>query len=339
MREDSEWRGQPERALLAEKEEDRFTVLLCELLRSRDVLTSFLELSGVSLGDKLTELAVGNQVTVPGGRPDLVIRGAKTYLMFEAKVGSWLHDGQIPAYLEALSSWAAETPKGVGRLTLIAPRSSCEPLTQEANLVASNLGTPEVRPIAWEAIASRFEVLAKEYAPSNLRSSLELFVGLVAARLGTPAGPFTKEEIGVLSDPLLGRAYQRLWGVCSDLLDRLKGTAGVTIEKGTSNLWQGNTLRKKGRWWWLGLWPEVWEQTGTTPLVLQTPGLDGQSPRLLENALPRTVAFSYFGKQRMLLPLPIVADEAPELLRQRLYDIIRRVIEEHPDTGGKGEVK
>jgi len=68
------WEGRPAMALLSGKEEDRFTSYLCELLKSREVLAGFLsKLCGVAPNDLGTAVEVRTQVTVPGGRPDLVI--------------------------------------------------------------------------------------------------------------------------------------------------------------------------------------------------------------------------------------------------------------------------
>ncbi|MGH7178410.1 MAG: hypothetical protein ACREJC_13610, partial [Tepidisphaeraceae bacterium] len=71
----NEWIGKPAQALLAAKEEDRFTAYLAELLKADKLLDPFLnELCGVSADVHARSRAkIANQVVVTNGRPDLII--------------------------------------------------------------------------------------------------------------------------------------------------------------------------------------------------------------------------------------------------------------------------
>lgn len=333
-----DWSGKPSLALLADKEEDRFTVLLAELLRSRLVLEAFLGLCEIDPQESVSALAVRNQVTVTDGRPDLVIYAPRTYLLFEAKVGSWLHEGQAEAYIDALMAWSRTTPGGLARLTLIAPQHACERLRAEANAYAAQVGAPAVHHVSWEAIAGRFATVALDGAAPPLKAHLEMFADVVSVRLGQPKRPFTAEEVGLLGDVQVALAYHRVWRACVELIARLKSSKELELKitASSSAQWQGYTLRSNGRWWWLGLWPEVWAQIGITPFVLQIPGLDGYPPRRVSPDVPETVVYRYSGRSRMVIPMELVASESPEAMSDRHFKIVRTAIVGCPETGGTG---
>lgn len=338
---ESEWLGRPALAILADKQENRFTTLLCELLRSRRVLSAFLDTCGITPRDGVADLTVRTEVSVPGGRPDLVVRGSSTYLLFEAKVGSWLNQRQVPAYLNAVTAWTRLTPQGLSRLIILAPRRNRNALVEEANRDAGRVGAPAVEGVSWEDIGSCFAALARELPESALRTYLGLFSDLVDSTLGESPVPFTQRDLDVLSDAVVARAYRRLWEVCETLVARLReeddGT--LTFDYACSSGWQGYTIRKGGRWWWIGLWPAIWDQLGATPLVLQTPGLDGHAPKHLSPTLPTTAVFRDKHVDRMLLPLPLVADEHPAQLNDRLLRVVREILSGHPASGGGGRME
>src|SRR5438067_1625071 len=99
------WQGKPFLAVLAAKEEDRFTEYLSQILQAPEALRRFLsEVCGLAIrADE--ELSVRTQLRLTGGTPDLRIRGSTTYLLFEAKVGSWLHKDQLIPYARDIQDW------------------------------------------------------------------------------------------------------------------------------------------------------------------------------------------------------------------------------------------
>lgn len=109
----SHWSGSPVLAILAGKEEDRFTEFLVHLLQSPEVLRPFLkEVCELEVTNaELTSLRVRTQVTVVGGRPDIAIQSPDFYFLFEAKVGSWLHNEQLGRTLPRFRSGVQLTPR------------------------------------------------------------------------------------------------------------------------------------------------------------------------------------------------------------------------------------
>ena len=107
--------------MLGSKEEDRFTQYFTELLQARSVLEAFLrhvcDITGV-LGEHLSARV---QFTVDGGRPDIAVRDDSLYLLFEAKVASWLRKDQLRPYAHALEEWRKANPDGSAALFVIAP--------------------------------------------------------------------------------------------------------------------------------------------------------------------------------------------------------------------------
>jgi hypothetical protein len=261
--------------------------------------------------------------------------------LFEAKVGSWLNQRQVPAYLDAVKAWTRLNPQGLSRLIIVAPQRNRNALVEEANRDAGKVGAPAVEGVSWEDIGNWFAALARELPDTALRTYLGLFSDLVDSALGESVAPFTQRDLDVLSDAVVARAYRRLWKICEALVAGLREQDGgtLTVDYACSSGWQGYTIRKGGRWWWIGLWPEIWEQLGSTPLVLQTPGLDGQAPRRLSLNLPTTLVFKYNRADRMLLPLPLVADEDPTQLKDRLLRIVREILNDHPESGGGGRME
>jgi hypothetical protein len=116
------WTGRPHLSILGGKEEDRFTVHLCELLRDTGVLRAFItKICGGEVAPDST-VSPSVQVTVPGGRPDLAIRGDSVYLLLEAKIGAWVHKDHLAPYAIALGEWRWEHPAGGAGLFVLAPQ-------------------------------------------------------------------------------------------------------------------------------------------------------------------------------------------------------------------------
>ena len=70
----------PMRSILGANEEDRFTEFLAGLLAEPEMLKGFLSISpGVEIPrEEIGSLQIDIQVSIEGGRPDLVISGEKT---------------------------------------------------------------------------------------------------------------------------------------------------------------------------------------------------------------------------------------------------------------------
>jgi hypothetical protein len=156
------WVGKPHLSILGGKEEDRFTQYLCELLRSPTILRAFItEACNLDVTVDETTLA-RTQVTVPGGRPDLAIRGKYLYLLFEAKVGAWLHEDQLRPYAQELDQWLQRQPSGTASLFVLTPQRNLTGILQSAQRELSEAGLDHIHPVGmcWEQVVVLFQTLA-----------------------------------------------------------------------------------------------------------------------------------------------------------------------------------
>jgi hypothetical protein len=317
---------------LADKEEDRFTQFLCQLLQSPEVLRVFLAEACHVEVDDVADLIVATQTTIPDGRPDLVIAGPRHYFLFEAKVGSWMHDDQLVPYAKHVKAWVAEHQDGQGRLFLLAPAVSVPGLVDDAR---AQLGDP-IEGIPWEAIALLFDQLSRQVHDNDLQVHLATFVDLVRYRLGEGDSPFTGEEIDVLRDALTARALHRAYLVLERVAAMLKRQSRqpLSLTLSSSSKWQGYTIRTDERWWWFGVWLEVWAGLGRSPLILQLPGLTNVqtfSPALpLQPRAYRTADTS----SGFAAALELAQAEDPDRAATRLSSLILSVLRVVPETGG-----
>ena len=289
------WTGCPELALLAEKEEDRFTQYLCELLRSESVMAAFLRTCGVIPPEAAPTLQPSTQATIPNGRLDLAIRGPGYYLLFEAKVSSWLHDEQLVPYAADLHMWKGKNLNGQCCLILLAPAATLSGIGETAAGQLEKAGFAE-RPtlVAWEQVASMCRTLIDVAQPADLRVHLATFAALVDRRLGQAHEPFSSEEVSLLASPLTGRAVHRASVLLRKLVESLQKVGpelNLSITSAHSKHWQGHNLYVGDRWWWVGMWPPVWSTVGGSPLVLQVPGMTEDLISSVPKRLPRPVRF------------------------------------------------
>jgi hypothetical protein len=314
---------------LAEKEEDRFTRFLRELLLAPETLEVFLrDVCKVGVAGALSSHRVETQVTVTGGRADLVISAPNLHLIFEAKVAaSSLHGLQMLSYQQALHE-SDVGASGLKILFILAPAGSVAQLCKEASAQLADTDSPiEVRGLSWQDVAKSFEGLRQTLATSDLRTHLSTFHDLVSSRMGGADEPFGAEEVALLAAPLTGQAIKRVATVYAQVIDALKA-AGIAVTNSSGQKWQGSTLRFERRWWWFGIWPEVWAKNGTSPLFLQLPGVaESRADSLGAHFLHGLGSGS-------ALPLPLKSLEPPSAAGARIAQQILRVLRELPDTGG-----
>jgi hypothetical protein len=332
------WDGRPELALLAEKEEDRFTQLLCELLRSKEVMRGFLHLCGGGFEERAAHLRPSTQVTIPEGRLDLALHGPDTYLLVEAKVGAWLHDGQLVPYAAELLAWAGRNPGGQSRLLLLAPADTLAGLQETA--AAQLRGTGYTQPpccISWEQIAALCGGLVRDgVQPPELRVHLATFKALIERRLGPEEEPFASEELALLANPLTGRAMRRTVVILRKLIAALRTDDPdfkPSIKDSTSLSWQGFNLYLKGRWWWLGLWPTVWSTVGRSPLYLELPGMTEVMRAGIPAHLPAPVPYHTPQGDGFVVPLPLAPAMPLDEIARNLASIVRAYLTQVPASG------
>jgi hypothetical protein len=274
---------------------------------------------------------VETQVTVTGGRADLVISAPNLHLIFEAKVASSLHGSQMLSYLQALRD-SEVGPNGTKGLFILAPAASMVQLSKEATAqLAVADPTCEVRAISWQVVAKVLDDLSRKVGSTSLGTHLATFRDLVLFRLGGADEPFGAEELALLADPLAGRAIKRVSAVYEQVVDVLKAEkrSGITVTNSSGQKWQGRTLRSGGRWWWFGIWPDAWAASGGSPLFLQLPGVgESGSPMLPEARFLDGIGSG------SALPLPLNALESPSSAATRIAALILRIVRELPDTGG-----
>jgi hypothetical protein len=331
----SHWSGSPVLAILAGKEEDRFTEFLVHLLQSPEVLRPFLkEVCELEVTNaELTSLRVRTQVTVVGGRPDIAIQSPDFYFLFEAKVGSWLHNEQLGPYATALQEWSAAHPKSKTQLFLLAPGSNSRELK---HAVQRQLGNAEAAHIlTWENVAETLSKVAEQVHSPRLRVYLQDFKELVAYRLGESTRPFTEEEVKLLVDPLVASALRATRQLVGRVAAVLHEEHGGEIDVGRPVYgpgWDGYTLRSRGRWWWFGVWLDAWVTVGESAIVFQVPGFrPDKLPAGLSHPLPyRTLR----GEKGWVVPLMLRDRVDPEELAREHASIVYDWITKFPESGG-----
>lgn len=318
----------PFRAILASKEEDRFTAFLAELLRLKSFQTAFLkELCGLEGFDDAIPM-IRTHLSVPGGVTDLTIEGPKIFLIVEAKLASWLHQGQLIPYAKKLVEWSAATIGGKAKLLLLAPAASLAVAVDEAQeqLSAASL-TVDFTPIAWEATSTLAKAIATSQSGRG-QTYLEDYSQLIDERLGQEIGPLAPDELALLRDPLAARALVRTLDLASRTARLITGAAS-SPNIAAGRFYCGHNIAVDGRKHWMGVWLDAWEElskrgaSGITPLMLQAFG--ERVAEYIRNPppdLPR--AYPHFNGTwtSMLVPLPVGVGVAPDVQAARLASII-----------------
>lgn len=260
----------PYLSILGANEEDRFTEYLSLLLADSSFLREFLNLSpSVKLpADQFGSLRVDMQVRVEGGRPDLVISGDDTLLIYEAKVGSWIHGNQLVEYAKHIRAWKRLNPAGKTALLLIAPAAQLPGLIREAK---GQVGSIKLSGIAWESIADLAAESARSARSDRTRIYLEDFAHLVAYRLGDVGRPFTAEELTVLDDQQYALSLNRVYLLTPQVVSNLEDRFGENLKTKKNNGagFTGYDLRFGGARFWFGVWMHTWAAIGGSPLCLQ----------------------------------------------------------------------
>jgi hypothetical protein len=329
----SVWPGRPHLSILGGKEEDRFTQYLCELLRAPVVLERFLkEVCGlVVTADE--QVSARTQVTVPGGRPDLAVRGDSLYLLFEAKVGSWLHEDQLTPYARELEQWLQSHFHGTALLFVVAPHPQISGIVNAAERELSEAGLDRwhPKPISWEQIGTLCKSLEADVGDRRLALHLEEFAEIITYRLGELSRPFTAEECRLLEDPLVARAIRQSRMLVTRVTNVLSGQ-GVTFNPSTGFLWDGYNAKYGGRSWWYGLWIDAWAKVGISPVFLQLSGLEDRSIPPVPEGLPTPVPVQ-FGRLQYLVPMPLRDGVEIDLLAAEHSNVFWRYVTEVPQSG------
>ena len=280
------WNGKPHKALLAAKEEDRFTEYLCQLLLSEEVLAPFLsELCGYDPGALQRPIDVRTQVTVPGGRPDLAICASNGYLLFEAKVSTFLHQNQLGSYGVEIQQWQAAHPNDMASLYLLIPARGRHTHLDIARQQLQNSGI-DIHPVTWEEVGSLCTRLVTQVSDQRLSVHLGTFAELIAQRIGEPERPFTSEETALLADPLVARAIVRARAVVEKTKERLS-LREYTAKAAHGTIFDGYNLSHGGRGWWYGVWLSAWAFVGETPIFLELLGWPQGAPVAVLETLPQ----------------------------------------------------
>jgi len=131
---------------------------------------------------------VETQVTVTGGRADLVVSGPNLHLIFEAKVASSLHGSQMLSYLNALRESDLGS-NGLRGLFIIAPAASVAQLCKEAsaqlavNLARANTANDTVKAydVAYQKASGESDTETKFGLSGGLELNLLNGFGIQAA--------------------------------------------------------------------------------------------------------------------------------------------------------------
>ncbi len=334
----SSWVGRPYLAILGGKEEDRFTNYLAEILKDPSILAAF---TGIFLKDHCRLLLkqepgmmAQSQVTVAGGRPDLAIRAKSTYLLFEAKVSSWLHEDQLIPYAEELEKWKKDFPEGVAGLFVLVPESQVSAALNVARQQLSEFPLSNWIPVAisWEQVANFFGIQASGVDDRSLGVHLSNFKELVNYRFGTMGRPFSSEEVKVLEDSLVANALERV----SALVDKVVASLserGVYCNVSKGSIYLGYILRYREHEWWYGLWINPWARLGTSLVFLQLSGfLNRPLPSIPDN-LQRPVLFEYDGSKHYVVPLTHREGVGIDILAEEHSNIIWRYLTEVTNSG------
>ena len=329
----SNWEGKPHFAILGGKEEDRFTQYLAALLRAPVVLVAFLKnVCRLTLASD-EPLSARTQVTVPGGRPDLAIRGESLYLLYEAKMASWLHEEQLTPYARELDKWSQTHPTGTARLFLLAPQRQVSAIDQMAKreLSAALLDRWHPTFITWEEIAVLFQGLEGAVDDQRLALHLREFAEVVFFRLGEPSRPFTIEECRMLEDPLAGKALRRARTLVEQVTKLLE-SRGVTFSTSRGFLYEGYGAKYNGRYWWYGIWIDAWEKIGGSPICFQLSGFTNRPQSVVLEGLPQPLAVQIDDAEQVV-PLPVRDGVELDVLAAEQAEIVWRYMTELPQSG------
>ena len=329
----------PYLALLVGKEEDRFTEYLNQLLQDPHVLRAFVrDVCGLELPCAASRLSARTQITVPGGRPDLAITDSSTtYLLIEAKVGSWLHDDQLAPYALELSQWLEGHPAGVARLFLLCPDKGLRRSVQvgQEQLLAASAESVELVAVSWEQLAVFFRDISGATADARLVVYAADFADLIDWRLQDSPRAFTEDEASLLADPLAARTINSVRRVVRDVGAAIEGLIGdhgnLTASFGQG--FDGYRLTLRGRRWWFGFWMDAWESTGSSPLFLQLLGWQGGPLFETPSDLPEPVKVSLFGQEKLIVPLLLHGGIDPSDVVTQLSGTIVDFCDRVPDSG------
>lgn len=329
----STWTGRPHLSIFGGKEEDRFTRYLCELLRAPGVLAAFLrEICGVEVGPH-DSVSAQTQVTVPGGRADLALRGESVYFLFEAKVGAWLHEDQLTPYAREVDQWRQAHPTGAALLFLLAPQRHASGIAQSAQRELSEAGLGHLQPVivTWEQVATLFQRLEAQGDDPRLSLHLGEFAEIVFYRLGEPLRPFTLEECRLLEDPLAANAI-RSARLLVDRATQVLSRRGFSFTASRGFLYEGYGAKYGGRTWWYGVWIDAWAKVGFSPIFLQLLGFTNRPVPPTPQGLPGPVSVQ-FGNAEHVIPLAIRDGVELEVLALEHADIIWRYATQLPESG------
>jgi hypothetical protein len=255
-------------------------------------------------------------VHIPGGRPDLVISGPRRLFVFEAKVESWLHEGQLASYAALLAERKVADPNIDARLFLIAPHSRQAALEDAASEQVRGVEGAAIEPkcIAWEAIAEMCAERADHHGGDRLGVYLSDFAELLRRRVGDLPRAFTDREVEWLRDPLAARAIVKTRELLDAVKEMLVTESGQAIEARPANGrgWIGYDLKTAtmaiDRPWWIGLWFDVWANVGGTPLFLHLTDRDVRDEVPGPAGIPMHIPYVAPTSTGRVVPLTIRSD-------------------------------
>ena len=334
------WNGRPYLAILGGKEEDRFTYYLSELLKDHDLLAAFIHKFLKSASGRSFQTDPGMtariQVTVPGGRPDLAVRASLLYLLFEAKIGSWLHEDQLLPYAKELEAWKGENSSGEAALFLLVPESQVRSALEESERQLGKSSQKNWFPtaISWERLADFLALQAEGVDDKHLALHLLNFKDLVTFRLGELSRPFTTEETDLLRDSLVANSLQRTSAIMNTVVQGL-GSHGVTVTSGSSKSFEyiGYNLSYNKRGWWYGVWFPAWARIGVSPVFLQLVGFTNKAVTALPHQLPGPQLYQDGSTQNQLVPLAHREGVDLDTLASEHTQTIWRYMTEVPESG------
>jgi hypothetical protein len=271
--------------------------------------------------EDISTLEVRTQQVVPGGRPDLSIKGPRHFLLVEAKVEAWLHTDQAVPYAHAIREWLSTTPDGVGRLITLTPAMNCQRIRDEAErqLLAQSLAIAVIA-VPWEQVASLCLELAPQAADPRLAIYLKDFHHLVSWRLGTQPRAFTQGEVEALADAQVGGLMinlRRVLHLTRDILQRWLSVSSGTAKSGEyfgfnilSNTEPGVGLA------WFGVWFDAWAALGESPMFLQLTAADAVRVDDVPRALGVARRIRIQNVDQILVALPLAASVDPVVVAE-----------------------
>jgi hypothetical protein len=327
-----DWKGKPFLALLAGKEEDRFTAFLCELLKAPFVLREFLEqVCNIDVAEP-EKFIVATQVVVEGSRPDIVIKSDSALYIFEAKVSSWLHEGQLEQYAGYLLGQAKSIQNYC--LFMICPENSMTSAEKDGEELKIDKNHYKV--ISWEGIRRLFDSIEPAIGDPNLSIHLSAFSDLVKQRFGESLKSYTSEQIHLLSDSQAGLVLYTVFTamklLCETLLNFTNNEAEISTSPGIE--YGGYWIRYKGRKWWFGVWPEVWKNLGQSPLFFQLTGRIDEQLNLHDDSVPMPHITTLSSKQvATVVPLTFSSDVQLSEIVKDFANTIIYYCKNHPESG------